>query len=301
MTVQDARRAGLATVAVAGSALMWGLWWLPLRSLQDGGMGSFQVNLSIYLPLAIIALPYLWRRWNGDLKDHALPFLVATLLMGLALLAWNLALLWGEVVRVSLLFYLTPIWSSLLSVAFLGIRFGPLRLATVLCGLSGAIIVLSGNAEGLPLPRETADWLALGSGILFAGSLVVTRRWPAISGLPLTLSTFIVVALGSTAMVVSQEGLGTLLSLSPWLLLAAALVGVLWILPAMWLILWGAGRLDAGRISIILLLEIPVAAVSATLIAGESFGWREAAGCLLVLLAGALESRGEAIERRVFS
>ncbi len=301
MTVQDARRAGLATVAVAGSALMWGLWWLPLRSLQDGGMGSFQVNLSIYLPLAIVALPYLWRRWNGDLKDHALPFLVATLLMGLALLAWNLALLWGEVVRVSLLFYLTPIWSSLLSVAFLGIRFGPLRVATVLCGLSGAIIVLSGNAEGLPLPRETADWLALGSGILFAGSLVTTRRWPAISGLPLTLSTFIVVALGSTAMVVSQEGLGTLLSLSPWLLLAAALVGVLWILPAMWLILWGAGRLDAGRISIILLLEIPVAAVSATLIAGEAFGWHEAAGCLLVLLAGALESRGEAIERRVFS
>lgn len=301
MTVQDARRAGLATVAVAGSALMWGLWWLPLRSLQDGGMGSFQVNLSIYLPLAIIALPYLWRRWNGDLKDHALPFLVATLLMGLALLAWNLALLWGEVVRVSLLFYLTPIWSSLLSVAFLGIRFGPLRVATVLCGLSGAIIVLSGNAEGLPLPRETADWLALGSGILFAGSLVTTRRWPAISGLPLTLSTFIVVALGSTAMVVSQEGLGTLMSLSPWLLLAAALVGVLWILPAMWLILWGAGRLDAGRISIILLLEIPVAAVSATLIAGEAFGWHEAAGCLLVLLAGALESRGEAIERRVFS
>ena len=301
MTVQEARWAGLATVAVAGSALMWGLWWLPLRSLQDGGLGSFQVNLSIYLPLAIVALPYLWRRWNGGLKDHALPFLVAAVLMGLALLAWNLALLWGEVVRVSLLFYLTPIWASLLSVVFLHIRFGPLRAATVLCGLSGAIIVLSGHAEGLPLPRETADWLALGSGILFAGSLVTTRRWPAISGLPLTLSTFVVVALGSSALVVSQEGFGTLLSLSPWLLLAAALVGVLWILPAMWLILWGAGRLDAGRISIILLLEIPVAAVSATLIAQEPFGWREAAGCLLVLLAGALESRGEAIERRVFS
>ena len=301
MTEQEARWAGLATVAVAGSALMWGLWWLPLRSLQDGGLGSFQVNLSIYLPLAVVALPYLWRRWNGGLKDHALPFLVAAVLMGLALLAWNLALLWGEVVRVSLLFYLTPIWASLLSVIFLNIRFGPLRAATVLCGLSGAIVVLSGHAEGLPLPRETADWLALGSGILFAGSLVTTRRWPAISGLPLTLSTFVVVALGSSALVVSQEGLGTLLSLSPWLLLAAALVGVLWILPAMWLILWGAGRLDAGRISIILLLEIPVAAVSATLIAQEPFGWREAAGCLLVLLAGALESRGEAIERRVFS
>ncbi len=301
MSGQDARWAGLAAVAVAGSALLWGVWWLPLRRLEEAGMSGFQVNLSVYLVLALVALPYLRHCWQGPLKIHAVPFLFATLLMGLALLGWNLALLWGEVVRVSLLFYLTPIWASILSVLFLGVRFGPRRAATVLCGLAGAMIVLSGKGGGWPLPRETADWLALASGMLFAGSLVMTRRWPVISGLPLTLSCFAVVAVGSAVMVLVRGEAGTLLAMSPLLLLAATLVGALWILPATWLMLWGAGRIDAGRVSIILLLEIPVAAISATLIAGEPFGWREAVGCLLVLLAGLLESRGQVEESRVFS
>lgn len=291
----------MAAAAVASSALLWGLWWLPLRTLEDGGMGGFQINLSIYLLVSLAALPYLRRRWQGGLQAHAESFLAATLLMGLALLGWNLALLWGDVVRVSLLFYLAPIWATLLSVLFLRIRFGPRRIATVLCGLAGAVIILSGNAEGLPLPRDIADWLALISGMLFAGSLVITRRWPAISGLPLTLSTFLVVALGSAAIVLARGEIGVLFTLSPVLLLAATLVGVLWILPATWLMLWGAGRLDAGRVSIILLLEIPVAATSATLIAGEAFGWREGLGCLLVLLAGLLESRSGTSEERLFS
>ena len=301
MSGQDTRRAGLAAAAVAGSALLWGVWWLPLRRLEDAGMSGFQVNLSVYLVLALVAVPYLRHCWRGALKTHAVPFLFATLLMGLALLAWNLSLLWGEVVRVSLLFYLAPIWASILSVLFLRIRFGPSRAATVLCGLAGAMIVLSGHGGGWPMPRETADWLALASGMLFAGSLVMTRRWPVISGLPLTLSCFAVVALGSAAMMILSGQAGSLITISPLLLLAATLVGVLWILPATWLMLWGAGRIDAGRVSIILLLEIPVAAVSATLIAGEPFGWREAAGCLLVLLAGLLESRRDTVEGRVFS
>ncbi len=301
MSDQETRWAGMAAVAVAGSALLWGVWWLPLRRLEEAGMSGFQVNLSIYLVLALAALPYLRHCWQGPLRAHAVPFFVATLLMGLALLGWNLALLWGEVVRVSLLFYLTPIWASILSVMFLHVRFGLGRAATVLCGLAGAMIVLSGKGGGWPLPRETADWLALASGMLFAGSLVMTRRWPVISGLPLTLSCFAVVALGSAVMVLVRGEAGTLVAMSPLLLLAATLVGALWILPATWLMLWGAGRIDAGRVSIILLLEIPVAAISATLIAGEPFGWREAAGCLLVLLAGLLESRGQVQESRVFS
>ncbi len=301
MTSVAEKGAGVAAVAVAGSALLWGLWWLPLRALEDGGMGGFQINLLIYLLVSLAALPYLRRRWRGQLQTHAVGFLAATLLMGMALLGWNLALLWGDVVRVSLLFYLSPIWASLLSFVFLRTRFGPLRVATVLCGLTGAVIILSGNADGLPLPRDTADWLALISGMLFAGSLVITRRWPVISGLPLTLSTFLVVSIGSAAIVLARGEIGTLLTLSPVLFLAATLVGVFWILPATWLMLWGAGHLDAGRVAIILLLEIPVAAASATLIAGEAFGWREALGCLLVLLAGFLESRSGTSERRLFS
>ena len=302
MSAGTQRWAGLPALAVTASALLWGIWWLPLRSLKEAGLDGFQANLAVYLTLAVVALPYLWRRLRGPLKADAVWFIAASVMMGSALLAWNLALLWGEVVRVSLLFYLTPIWANLLSVLFLGIRFGLLRAATMVCGLAGAMIVLAGNNE-LPLPRETADWVALVSGILFAGGLVITRRWPSISGLPLTLSSFVVAALCAALLMLfgGSSGDVSFAAQPASLLLAAVLVGVLWVLPATWMILWGAGRLDAGRVSIILLLEIPVAACSATLIAGEPFGWREGLGCLLILLAGLLEGRGGSIRRRVFS
>jgi hypothetical protein len=54
-------------------------------------------------------------------------------------------------------------------------------------------------------------------------------------------------------------------------------------------------------VSLLLLLEVAVAALSAALLAGEPFGVREAAGCILILAAGALEGGAElrpALRRR---
>jgi drug/metabolite transporter (DMT)-like permease len=73
----------------------------------------------------------------------------------------------------------------------------------------------------------------------------------------------------------------------------AALAALAWLLPCTWLLLWGARFLEPGRVSLLLLLEVAVAALSAALLAGEPFGLREAAGSLLVLAAGALEAAAE--------
>ena len=79
----------------------------------------------------------------------------------------------------------------------------------------------------------------------------------------------------------------------PIVLAWAALAALAWLLPVTWLLLWGARFLEPGRVSLLLLLEVAVAAVSAALLAGEPFGPREAAGCLLILAAGALEGGAE--------
>ena len=73
----------------------------------------------------------------------------------------------------------------------------------------------------------------------------------------------------------------------------AALAALAWLLPVTWLLLWGARFLEPGRVSLLLLLEVAVAAISAALLAGEPFGPREASGCLLILAAGALEGTAE--------
>jgi drug/metabolite transporter (DMT)-like permease len=77
------------------------------------------------------------------------------------------------------------------------------------------------------------------------------------------------------------------------ILVWAALAALVWLLPLTWLLLWGARFLEPGRVSLLLLLEVAVAAISAALLAGEPFGLREAVGCVLIVAAGALEGWSE--------
>lgn len=69
--------------------------------------------------------------------------------------------------------------------------------------------------------------------------------------------------------------------------------GLASLLPCTGLLLWNAPFLEPGRGSLLLLLEAAVASIPAALVAGEPFGLREAAGCLLILAAGVLEGWAE--------
>jgi drug/metabolite transporter (DMT)-like permease len=155
-------------------------------------------------------------------------------------------------------------------------------------GLGGAAVVL-GFEGGFPLPRSEGDWFGLVSGLLFAVTLTLTRRAPQVGGLETSFVSFAggtVIALGFVLFLPSQvlvpPGLAD--ALPP-----AALVAALWLLPQTWLVFWGAARLDPGRVSIILLIEVVTAAASAAVLTGEPFGLRETAGCALILGAGLLE------------
>jgi drug/metabolite transporter (DMT)-like permease len=55
------------------------------------------------------------------------------------------------------------------------------------------------------------------------------------------------------------------------------------------MILWGAGRLDPGRVAVLLLLEVLASAISAALLTDEPFGLHELIGCILILAAGLVE------------
>ena len=275
--------------AVALSAGLWGLWWLPLRALVDAGLTGPALNAALYGIASVVLLPWYWRR-RAHLAAGGLLLLGAGGLFGAALVSWNLALILGEVVRVTLLFYLAPVWATLLAVALLREPVGGLRVVSVVLGLAGAAALL-GFADGLPLPRSLGDWLGLAAGVLFALSVTLVRKAEATSGLEQTLVSFAAAALLSLLLllVTPQPGGPIALSALAW----SALAALAWLLPCTWLLLWGARFLEPGRVSLLLLLEVAVAAISAALLAGEPFGLREAAGCLLILAAGALEGAAE--------
>jgi drug/metabolite transporter (DMT)-like permease len=282
---RDWRPAG----AVALSAALWGLWWLPLRALADAGLSGPAVNAALYGIATVVLLPWFWRRRRRLAEGGAL-LLGAGGLFGGALVSWNLALILGEVVRVTLLFYLAPVWATLLALAVLGEPVGRLRALSVVLGLAGAMVLL-GFAGGLPLPRSGGDWLGLAAGLLFAWSVTLVRKGEAIEGLEQTLVSFGAAALLSLLLLVimplPRAPIG--LAVLAW----AALAALAWLLPVTWLLLWGARFLEPGRVSLLLLLEVAVAAISAASLAGEPFGLREALGCLLILAAGALEGAAE--------
>jgi drug/metabolite transporter (DMT)-like permease len=283
--------------AVALSAALWGLWWLPLRALAAAGLSGPTLNAVLYGTMTLALLPWFWRR-HRRVAAGGLLLLGAGGLFGAALVSWNLALILGEVVRVTILFYLAPIWATLLAVALLGEPVGMLRPIAVLLGLAGALVLL-GLGAGVPLPRSAGDWLGLAAGLLFALSLTLVRKGQAIEGLEQTLiacaaATFLslLLMLFPTAADAVSEPIG------PGVLAFVALAGLIWLLPCTWLLLWGARHLDPGRVALLLLLEVAVAAGFAALLAGEPFGAREASGCLLILGAGAVEALSEFRSRR---
>ncbi len=55
--------------------------------------------------------------------------------------------------------------------------------------------------------------------------------------------------------------------------------------------------MDPGRVCIVLMLEIVVAAATATALTDEPFGWREALGSALIMGAGVVELRDQTRRR----
>ncbi len=278
-------------LGVAVAAVLWGLWWMPLRALDAGGLAGDWASLAVYGIATFALAPLAWVR-RRRLRAGGAPLLAVGLLFGGALVTWNHAVLTGEVVRVSLLFYLAPVWGTILAAAVLGERIDAVRLAAVVIGLAGALVVL-GFEGGLPMPRNSGEWMGLASGLLFALSATFARIGRDHGWIERTLVCMPVAAVGAVGLIVLMPvgpvpAPADLIALAPLLIVAI----FVWHLPGMALVLWGAGRLGPARVSILLLIELVAAAASAALWAGEPFGWREAAGCVLILTAGALEAAG---------
>ena len=275
-----------ASLAIALSGAFWGLFWIPLRALEHQGFAGNWANVTLYAAASLLLLPFLWLRRRPRRRD--LPqLLVIGFFSGLGFALWNNSLIYGAVVRVTLLFYLTPVWATILGAIFLRDSIGPLRLISILLGIGGASMVL--KFDGIfPVPRDSAEWCALASGVCFALATVYIRKSHDVGALEKTFANqAFAVPFALLFLVLLPEpapSAAAFLAGLPLILLACV-----WLVPVMLLIVWGSGRLDPGRVAILLLLEVLASAASAALLTDEPFGWREMTGCLLILGAGLVE------------
>lgn len=280
----------LPSLFVALSGVLWGLFWIPFRGLGEAGFAGGWASLAFYAGSTLVLLPWALAR-RRHLAAAGSGLLLTGAVAGAAFSLYATALLLTEVVRVLLLFYLTPVWGTLLGRMLLGERITWYRGTALVLGLAGLVVIL-GFEDGFPMPRNAGDWMALLAGIAWAyGSLRIYMQ-PHIEARETTFAFFaggtlvtVVVAwlpLEANAVIPALSMIG---AAWPWLLLLVAVFGV----PPVLMTLWGAARLTPGRVGILLMGEVAVGIVSAALWAGEPFGVREALGAALIVGAALVE------------
>lgn len=273
-------------VALVGSSVMWGGMWWPLKQINALGIGGIPLVVCAFGVAGLLLLPILVlqrRRWSGEGRF----LLLIALLGGYANIAYTEALIYGEVVRVMVLFYLVPVWGVLGGRLFLGERIDWIRGLGVVLALSGAFVIL-GGFKVLTGRISWTDLLAVTCGMAFAGNNLVFRARQA----PPVSSKVAAMLLGTALLALPLA----LLIREPWPQVApsswgwVAAYGIAWMLVATAATQWAVTHMEAGRASTLIILELVTAVVSATLIGGERMGPGEWFGSVLVVAAALLEA-----------
>ncbi len=275
-------------LALLLGAALWGVSWYPLRLLEARGFFGVWLTLAVYLGALLVGLPALLRH-PAELRRHWNTLLGIAVSGGCTNIAFVLAILDGNIMRVLLLFYLSPLWAVVLGWIVLGERVSRLAMLTLLVAMTGAFIMLWSPTLGTPWPAGHADWLAIGAGFAFAVSNVIIRGTPQVSIVAKVTSTwFGVVAL--TAGLIFSFGVPAPSVTLP-VTLAALLLGAAGIACMTVLVQYGVSHMAIRRSAVILLFELVAGAVSQQLLSNEVVTLTEWAGGALIVLAAYLSAR----------
>lgn len=283
----------LPSAALIASTLFWGSMWIGLRGIDAAGIPATLGGTLVYGLPAILLLPVVFFRrrqmlaGGGRLLLCAGPLAMCNILFAMAVVT-------GEVGMVVLMFYLSPIWSTIFERVFMRVPISPLRYAGIALAICGLLILQGGNGRW-PWPANMSEWMAVGAGICWAVALLAARLWPNISvvdksilqfvcALPIGLAVF---ALVSTFMLpTTLPDSSVLMAAMPWVLATI----LLWVTPSLVLSLWGAARLSPGRANILMMFEVVVGVGTGVWLAGEELGWNKILGGILIISASVLES-----------
>ena len=282
-----AKSALLNSTSLLLAAVCWGVVWYPYRILANAGVAAVASSFYCYSTVLILASIVCIKHWRGIFK-LPLSILWLSLTAGWTNLAYVLAVIDGEVMRVMLLFYLSPLWTLILAHFWLKERIDKRGLMIMALSLTGAFIMLSdltGKSSAWPLPRNTAEWFALTSGIAFAISNVITRKsthltirsksfavWAGVFLMAILAMPFVKETIPSPSFFSLNDGM---------VILAIALS----LIAATLLTQYGITQMPATRASVLFLFELVVAAITSYFLAHETMEINEWIGGSLIAAA----------------
>lgn len=287
-----AKQKMLAVSGLLSGAIVWGLIWYPYRLLDEAGISGALSSLLTYLVAVALGL-MLFPAAFARIRHAGWMALLIGFSAGWTNLAYVLAIIQGEVMRVLLLFYLSPFWTVILARLLLREKTGAAGYGVISLSLTGAVVMLWRPEFGLPLPQNQAEWLALSAGLMFALSNVLARKANDLDIQIKSLSIWIGVGLLSLLPVLWAPSVAQPLAALAWegwlwlLFIGAAIFGVTLTVQ------FGLSHTAANQAIVIFLFELVVAAISSYFLAGECMALQEWLGGAMIVAASIFSGKLE--------
>ncbi len=288
-------------LAVALGSAVWGLFWLPLRRLDEHGVNGLWAIALIMAAAALPALILVWQQRESAEFRNTTPWLVGFAL-GTSSVMYFIGLLYSDVVRVIFLFYLLPVWTTFAARIIYGEPIKRQKFFVIAIALCGLWLLLGGGTE-LPLPKNIGDWCGIGSGLFWGVSLALLRGRETSGAFAATAAalcggSIVAASLAIGFNVIAAVGLGSLLPDSmtiayltpePGVVMTviplALLFGCIVLLPSMLGQIWGARRIPAPTAALLTMTEIIVATLSAYFLIGTELSTLSFLGGALIISA----------------
>ena len=286
----------IAKFACLYAGAIWGIFWIPLRAINEVGISGLWSSAIWFVVPTIILLPISFHRWRS-IKSGGFRLQITAILSGLTLFLYTLAFLYTDVVRAMLLFYLTPIWSTLMAAFVLGESITLPRVIAIFLAALGMLIIF-GLGLNIPIPNNIGDWLGLCSGITWAVTVVRIRKYESESATDMTIGFFFwcaVMAL-TICLVLAPNNAPSFGQMQPTLVWLFPFMAII-VIPGAFASLWGPKFVSPGLASLLMMTEIIFGSITAALFANEPFGLREITGVMLIASASLVEPLHELIRR----
>ncbi len=286
-TTQNLKLRG--SLSIFFSASVWGLFWIPLRYFDQSGVHALWAVAYINLAASLVALPA--ARYFGKFKHEDIKWLI---IMGLGMGAANIfyfaGIILSDVVRVTFLFYLLPIWATLFSKLLYNIPIGRTRMFALGFAIIGIWLLL--GAGGWPLPQNIGDVFGILAGIFWALGLTMMRGQSELDALVVSASALgfafiMAIILGVTmhSIMPDMQPAFPSIDTSLSILLPVVAFGIIVLWTTMVGQLWGAKYVAATTAALLTMSEILAATISTALLDASELSWISWGGAGLILIA----------------
>ena len=280
----------ILSLIIVVSSCAWGLYWLPLRSIEQSGIvGSWSIVLVNACPL-IILVPLIF--FNLDkFKKYPKPILFAGIMIGAAFTFYANGLVQTSVIRATLLFYLSPIWSTIIGIIWLNERLTIARVISIIVALIGLILLLYDFRNQETVILNFGDFSSILSGLFWALGASILKKWSKLPIIPLTaIVYFSTTSLSILLAIIVYKAPIPSLGLIGENFSTAFIWSVIVLLPSFCIIFRISQILFPGRVGILMMSEVAVAVISAKILLPEEqmviLQW---IGASAILLAGVVE------------